>query len=82
MIKLLILIALTSLGNCFQWRSWTAGNGIPSGHYNGKTYYVIRAYYQNGLLPGKYSPDENYAYLSIGGYEVYVKDIQVSDFQH
>jgi hypothetical protein len=38
----------------------------------------FRAHYNAGLLPGKYSPQEKYAYVSYGGYEIYVQNMEVS----
>lgn len=88
MFKLIIFIIVTiSFGDCsVYWLTWQTGqyslpaNAVKGGHYGDITYYVIRAYYNGGLLPGKYSPSESFASVPYGGTEIFVRDIQVRIF--
>lgn len=80
-----ILLCLFTISLCEggTWRSWSASSGsvpggsVLGGYDNGRPYYVIRADHDNGVLPGKYSPDLRQAFISFGGHEVGKASFQV-----
>lgn len=85
MFKVLFLIfVLASLGQCGEWKHWeSTWSGIPSGAVRGGrdggfVYYVIRAWYDGKQLPGKYSPDQNYGFVSYDKREIPVNSFDVS----
>lgn len=87
MIKLIILLILTfSMCDSVEWINWTSGDNtypvgaVEGGHFDGMIYFVIRANYYGGLLPGKYSASESFAAIANGGNEIYVRDMQVRQF--
>lgn len=71
MFKFLILfLSLFYISEGFEWKNWRSNlEGLPcdypveGGSYDTRTYYVIRANWGGGLLPGKYSPVENKGYV-------------------
>lgn len=78
-----LIFMVVSLGNCASWVNWNSnrsdlpGGAFVGGRDRGYIYYVIRASYNGKWLPGKFSPEQNYGYISYNKRELPVTDFQV-----
>lgn len=88
MFKLIIFVVALSQVRSETWVPWSGlYSGLPAGAVHGgnelEGTYVIRAYFNGGLIPGKFAPSQYYAFISTNNEEHAVQTFEVTfNFNH